>query len=502
MTTTGREYWRSLDQLGETPQFLEWLHREFQDGATELDQPSRRKLLQLMAASFGLAGLTACRRPVEKIVPAAKGVEDFIPGNPLHYATAMALAGTVAGLLVETHDGRPTKIEGNPRHPLSVGAASAFAQAEILSLYDPDRSRTVLHNGRKSSWDEFARAVSEMRGRVRFLSPRVVSPSLEAVREAALKRFPGALWTEYEPVSDAGAVEGAVAAFGQPLRPIHHFEKADVILALDADFLGLEAPSMAAIRDYSRRRRPEAMNRLYAVESQFSLTGAAADHRFRVRAGEVGAFGREIATGNHPVARDLAAHKGRSLVLAGPRQPAEVHALAYWLNHQLGNTGETVTFVAAERPAALSVEADALVILGGNPAYTAPADIGVAALLKKIPLVVHLGLEVDETARLAHWHLPEAHFLEAWGDVRALDGTVSIQQPMIQPLYDGKTAAEVLALIAGSKDQRAYDIVRNYWQGQWPPPSARSVGAGRSTRASSKAQRPQRSSPLPPPLPH
>ncbi len=471
MRATGKRYWRSLDQLGETPQFLEWLHREFQDGATELDKSSRRKLLKLMAASFGLAGLTACRRPVEKVLPAVKGVEDYIPGNPLYYATAMSLAGSVTGLLVETHDGRPTKIEGNLRHPLSMGAASAFAQAETLSLYDPDRSKEVLYQGRRSSWLRFAQAAAKLSGRIRFLSPRVVSPSLEAVREAALKKFPGAAWIEYEPVSDREAVEGAIATFGQPLRPFYHFDKADVILALDADFLGLEAPSMAAIRNFSRRRRAEVMNRLYAVESQFSLTGAVADNRLRMRAGEIGSFAREIAAGRHPIAKDLAVHKGRSLIIAGPRQPAEVHALAYWLNHQLGNIGQTITFVAAEKPApiqALAGEADALVILGGDPAYSAPADSGLAAAVKKIPLVIHLGPEVNQTARLAHWHLPEAHFLEAWGDARAADGTVSIQQPMIQPLFGGKTAAEVLALIAGYKDQRAYDIVRNYWQGQWP----------------------------------
>ncbi|MCX6636834.1 MAG: molybdopterin oxidoreductase, partial [Acidobacteria bacterium] len=455
MITTGREFWR-----------------EFQDGAAELDESSRRTLLKLMAASFGLAGLTACRRPVEKILPAAKGVEDYIPGNPLHYATAMSLGGSVAGLLVETHDGRPTKIEGNPRHPLSGGAAPAFAQAEILSLYDPDRSRAVLKDGQKSSWEEFAQAIAALRGKVRFLSARVMSPSLEAVRRAALEKFPGATWSEYEPVSGGEVLQGTLLAFGRPLQPHYHFDKADVILALDADFLGLEAPSMAAIRDFSARRSATRMNRLYAVESQYSLTGAMADHRFRMRASDIARFAQDVAARRGPVWKDLTAHKGRSLVIAGPRQPAAVHALAHWLNQQLGNIGETVTFTAAavdQGPAgALAGEVDALVMLGGNPAYDAPGDLNFAESLNRIPLAIHLGAEVNETARLAKWHLPEAHFLEAWGDVRAADGTVSIQQPMIQPLHDGKTAAEVLAMIAGYKDRRAYDIVRNHWQAQWP----------------------------------
>ncbi|MBI4875772.1 MAG: 4Fe-4S dicluster domain-containing protein [Acidobacteria bacterium] len=448
---------------------------KFPDGMLELSAASRRRILKLMGASFGLAGLTACRRPVEKILPAVKGVEDYIPGNPLYYATAAPVAGSVAGLLVETHDGRPTKIEGNPRHPSSGGAASAFAQAEILSLYDPDRSQAVLRGGEKSSWEEFARAVREMRGKVRFLSSRVASPSLASMRKIALEKFPGSAWVEYEPVSDREVLAGAQLAFGQPLQPHYHFDKAEAILALDADVLGLDAPSQAAIRAFSRRRGASS-NRLYAAESQFSITGAMADHRLRMCSGDIARFAQELPAGSHPIWKDLAAHKGRSLVVAGPRQPAVVHALAHWLNAQLGNLGETVTFTAAPAPG-LSIaelaqemsrgEVGALVVLGGNPAYDAPADTNFAGGMKKVPLSIHLGLDLNETAKLASWHLPEAHFLEAWGDVRAADGTVSIQQPLIQPLYGGKTAVEVVALLAGHRDQRAYDIVRGLWQAQW-----------------------------------
>ena len=298
---TGPKYWRSLDELADTPRFRDWLHREFPEQATEmLDSPSRRTLLKIMAASFGLAGMTACRRPEEKILPASKGVEDYIPGNPLYYHTVMPFAGSAAGLMVECHDGRPTKVEGNRLHPLSGGATTAFAQAEILNLYDPDRSREVLRGGRRSSWEEFfeaARGIGQ-KGAVRFLSGRVISPSLEAVRAHALARWPGAKWIEYEPVWDANAVAGAELAFGQPLRPRYRFEKADVILALDADFLGLDAAAVTDIRDFSRRRKAEhgghgkpGMNRLYAVEGQFSITGAMADHRLRLRVSEIEGFG-------------------------------------------------------------------------------------------------------------------------------------------------------------------------------------------------------------------
>ncbi len=473
---------------------------EFPEGASVLDDPSRRTLLKLMGASLGLAGLTACSRPVENILPAAKGVEDQIPGNPLFYATAMSLGGVATGLLVEAHDGRPTKVEGNPDHPFSRGAASAFHQASILGLYDPDRSREVVHDGQPSTWDEFAgfakEAFSRAAGeRVRFLSQTVNSPSLEAVRTHALSRFPQAKWIEYEPISEDQVLAGAELAFGRFVRPLYHLDKADVILSLDSDFLALDSPTVAYTRDFSARRHvaseKDTMNRLYVVESQFSVTGAMADHRLRLRAGEIEEFAADLARAlgvlpaglnvlnNDPrrkwlaaLARDLKKNAGRSLVLAGPRQTAAVHAAAHWINHALGNLGKTVTYIETQRrpqlPALKELAADiaaghveTLVILGGNPAYDAPADLEFTAAIKKVPTTIHLGLERNETGVLAQWHLPEAHYLESWGDARASDGTASIQQPLIQPLYGGRTAAELLALLSGYKDQRAYDIVRN-----------------------------------------
>lgn len=502
--STGKRYWRSLDELADTPQFREWLHREFPENASEWTSKSgRRQMLKLMAASFGLAGLAACRRPVEKILPAAKGVEDYIPGNPLHYATVFTLGSAAFGLQVETHDGRPTKIEGNPNHRASRGAASGFAQASILGLYDPDRTKWVRHNGERSSWEEFEKfAVARLEGQgdgVRFLSGEIVSPSLEAVKKHALERFPKARWVEFEPVSNDEVMAGAQLAFGQPVRSHYHFEKADVILALDCDFLSLDAPSLAYPRDFARRRKigtpKDEMNRLYAVEPNYSLTGAAADHRLRLRASEIPAFVAELAAelraGGETLrvlappkdarakwlaalAKDLVRHKGRSLVVAGPRQPAAVHAWVHLINQFLGNVGSTVTYAAAEwKPQVEALrelagemaagKVKTLVVLGGNPAYNAPADLDMAANLKKVECVIRLGLEDDETTALAQWSLPEAHYLETWGDARAWDGTCSIQQPMVAPLYDGRSAAEVVALISGYPHRRAYDIVRNRW---------------------------------------
>ena len=498
---TGKQYWRSLDEIQDTPEFRDWVEREFPENASLLQDPSsRRTILKLMAASFGLAGLTACRRPVEKIMPVAKGVEDYIPGKPLYYATAMTLNGAATGLVVECHDGRPTKIEGNPKHPSSGGAASAYAQASLLGLYDPDRSRAIVSNGDKADWDRFTSfANSTFTGDgegLWFLSERIASPSLEAVKAHAMRKFPKAKWAEYEPISEDEAIDGAILAFGEALRPQYRFEKADVVVALDSDFLGVDGAVTTWTRDFARRRKAEAMNRLYAVESNYSITGAMADHRQRLRTSEVRQFAADLAkelgaTGGGlkvlggadkwvaAVAKDLAAHRGRSLVIAGPRQPAVVHALAHVINQHLGNAGETVVYTKtpqrnelmgiarlAEEMAGGGVKA--LVILGGNPAYNAPADLDFEAKLKRIPASVHVGLEYNETAAASKWHIPEAHYLESWSDALAWDGTASVQQPMIEPLFGGRTQAEVLALISGYKDQRPYDIVRNYWMAQWP----------------------------------
>jgi MoCo/4Fe-4S cofactor protein with predicted Tat translocation signal len=505
---TGKKYWRSLDQLAQTPAFMEWLHREFPSSAEEvIDGASRRNVLKLMAASFGLAGLTACRRPVEHILPNVKGVEDYIPGKPYFYATAMVHNGVAQGLLAEVNDGRPTKMEGNPEHPFSLGAANVFQQAAILGLYDPDRARSPRQDGKDVDWKVLDDALKTLSGSLgqgeglRFLSESVTSPSFAAVQAAALAKFPKAKWIQYDAISQDEVRAGAQLAFGQQVVVRPRFDKAKVILALDSDFLGLDADTVLPVKEFSRGRKVAAesdeMSRLYVAESRFSTTGATADHRIKMRASEIKAFVSDLAAalkvgGNElkvvgqgdkkskwieAVAKDLGANRGKSLVVAGPRQPAAVHAMVHLINQALGNAGETVTYYKSTleqtRPQLEAIaelagemskgQVSTLVILGGNPVYSAPVDLDLAANIKKVATSIYVGLDVDETAVACKWSVAEAHFLESWGDALAPDGTATIQQPMIAPLYYGRTQAEIVAALTGYKDQKPYDIVRNYW---------------------------------------
>jgi MoCo/4Fe-4S cofactor protein with predicted Tat translocation signal len=508
-TTTGPKYWRSLDELAQTPQFREWVSKEFPGGTEVLDGQSRRNVLKVMAASFGLAGLAACRRPVEHILPYSHGVEDLIPGQAYYYSTVVSLAGQATGLLVETHDGRPTKIEGNPDHPMSLGAATAMQQAAILSLYDPDRSARFLENGKPTSkswkeFDAFLKSISLGDGSgLRFLSETVNSPSLSAVRDAAIRKFPKAKWVEYEPTAGDNGTE---LAFGQKLTVHPQYDKAKVVLALDADFLGLDSPTPLPTKQFSKRRRIaseedlEKMNRLYMVEAQFSITGMNADHRLRLKPSEVQQFATDLAAslGAAPglnvvgggdrrakflaaAVKDLKSAGAEALVVAGPRQPAAVHALAALINQSLGSAA--VMYTKADAASSInglkalatemtSGQVSTLFILGGNPGYSAPADLQFMAAVSKVANSVHLGEEEDETAAASKWHVPQAHFLEQWSDARALDGTVSIQQPLIDCMYGGKTPAEMVALVIDGPDKKAYDIVRKYWLAQMPSKDA------------------------------
>jgi molybdopterin-containing oxidoreductase family iron-sulfur binding subunit len=511
---TGQQYWRSLDQLADTPEFREWVHREFPEDATSvLDGASRRKILKIMAASFGMAGLAACRRPVDHILPASKGIENYIPGKPLFYSSVFTQNGEAMGVLVEVNDGRPTKIEGNPDHPYSLGATSVFAQASVLGVYDPDRSQQVLEGGNASSWDSFhafsgkslsASALGQGDG-LRFLSGRINSPSYRAVKAEALKKYPKAKWVEYDPFAPENVLEGTHIAFGQPLTPHYAFDKADVIVSLDSDFIGYDTGTVLPTRQFSSRRRltdeTSTLNRLYVVESQFTTTGGVADHRLRLKPSEIASFAADLAAaveGAAPagtdkrskwiaaVSKDLKANQGKSIVIAGPNQPATVHALAFSINQALANTGATVTFTKPVHDLensgigalkALAQELDGgqvktLIILGGNPVFTAPYDLHLGDSIKKAAISVHLGLEANETAAVSKWHLPEAHYLESWGDALSSDGTAAVQQPMIEPIYSGKSQVEVVAALIGYKDQRGIDIVSNYWKGQWKTANA------------------------------
>ncbi|MGB8170008.1 MAG: TAT-variant-translocated molybdopterin oxidoreductase [Chthoniobacteraceae bacterium] len=503
---TGKKYWRSLGQLSGTPEFKGWLEREFPQGAAEFNggETTRRNFLQLMGASMALAGLSfaGCRRPEKHLVPFTRGVEWSIPGKALFFATAFPTRKGAAPLVVQTHDGRPTKIEGNPAHPVSKGATDLLTQASILDLYDPDRSRYFLSKGELSDSAAFEKGLDDLiKGAgdgtgLAFLLEDVSTPSRERLRGLIAKKFPKATWTVYEPL-------GAEAAgvFGPGIEAVPAIEKADVILTLDHDFLGTDG-DVATSRAFSSRRAvtgPDSkMNRLYAVENRYTVTGGIADHRLRLPASQVGAFAVALATEIASVtkdaaldgiakaakvpaakinpdwvkysAEDLVANKGKSLVLAGPRQPAAVQFIAAAMNAALGNLGKTlvgrkVAATASQNLPQLAKQiADksvkALVIVGGNPAYNAPADLEWEKLQASVPTVVRVGFYEDETSLGATWHAPLAHYLESWGDGRAADGSYVSVQPMILPLYGAWSENDVLAKFAGLAKPAGPELVQ------------------------------------------
>jgi MoCo/4Fe-4S cofactor protein with predicted Tat translocation signal len=505
----GPEFWRSLEELAGSREFQEQLHREFPKGASEwLDPVSRRGFLRLMGASMALAGLTGCtKQPLEPIVPYVRQPEELIPGRPLYFATAMTLGGYGKALLVESHEGRPTKIEGNPEHAASLGATDVFAQASLLDLYDPDRSPSVLFEGEIRPFSSFLAAMqapiaAQQSGGgagMRILTQTVSSPTVADQLSSLLRAFPQAKWHQYEAVNRDSARAGAELAFGRAVEAQYRLADADVILSLDADFLYGGFPGFEPYaREFGNRRDPDAsaMNRMYMVESSTTATGGNADHRLPLSTAQVEQFARAVAgklgieagagalsgaAGKFmdAVVADLQQHRGRSLVIAGDQAAPVVHALAHAINDALGNAGKTVVYtdpVAASwtdqtqslRELAADMAAgkvEFLLILGGNPAYDAPADLNFAdTLKKKVPLRVHLGLYANETAELCHWHINEAHYLEAWGDARAWDGSVLLTQPLIAPLYDGKSVSEVLAVFLGQGQSSGYEILRAYWQ--------------------------------------
>jgi len=510
---SGKQYWRTLEELAGDPQFEELLHREFPRQAPSEwdDSVDRRDFLKLMAASLAFAGLSGCgRTPEQYVVPYVKQPDGMVLGKPQFYATVMPFGADAIGLLVESHEGRPTKIEGNPDHPSSLGATNVFAQASILNLYDPDRAQTVTKFGEIQTWAAFldsAQAIAaEAKGSngagFRILSGIVTSPTLAAQIQSLLALFPQAKWHQWEAAVGDGTREGAKLAFGSYLNTVYRLEKADVILSLDSDFLGSGSGHIRYAREFSRRRKlngpNDTMNRLYVVEPTPSVTGATADHRLPLRASEVELFARALAAklglgGSAAVppdaekwlgavAKDLQNHKGASLVVAGEQQPAEVHALAHAINAALANVGTTLYYTepVEARPVnhleslrELCADIGAgkvatLLILGVNPVYTAPHDFDFASLIgfdkktkqKKVKNTIYVNSHFDETAELCDWHVAESHYLETWGDARAFDGTVSVIQPLIAPLYHTHSAREVLAAFGDKPGVSDYDALR------------------------------------------
>ena len=512
---SGKRYWRSLDELADSPDFRAYLEAEFPHVVPMLAAaPNRRQFLKLMGASLALAGLTGCRWPRETIVPYAKRPQGRLPGVPVSFATAFERSGVATGLLVTSYDGRPIKVEGNDQHPDSRGATDALAQASLLELYDPDRSRMPAFRDNEglvdSTWEAFYAAFGPVIERVRaargahlyVLAQADSSPTLRRLRQQLLQQCPQAQWFEYEPLSRDNERAGTRLAFGRPLRPVMDLRRADVIVSLDDDFLLTHPASVRYTRDFAARRTAGdgTMNRLYVIESTLSLTGSNADQRFAQRSGLLGrrllqlaaalaGLGLKLplelsAPGDEPqwvetIAKDLWEHRGRGVLTVGPRQPAEVHALAALLNAALGNAGHTVSYVdlpdpqrpthlEAIRQFAQRVAADrdaVVVVLGGNPAYDGPADLELGKLLAARQSV-HLSLFRDETSQVCKWHLPQAHYLESWGDACGFDGLASIVQPLIEPLYQGRSAIELLAWLCSGKPAGGYELVRRTWQGR------------------------------------
>jgi MoCo/4Fe-4S cofactor protein with predicted Tat translocation signal len=508
----GSRYWRSLQEVAGTKEFEDYLHAEFPRLASVMESSTdRRRFLQLMGASIALAGLAGCtKQPEEKIIPYVKQPEVLVPGEPLYYSTAMPLDGYGHGVIVTSNMGRPTKIEGNPDHPASLGATSVFAQASVLTLYDPDRSQVITNKGTISTWTKFKEALDgplsaqrALQGAgLRILTETVTSPTLSSQIGDLLKQFPKARWHQFTPVNSDSEREGTRLAFGEVAQAHYSFDKADVVVSLDADFL-MEGPSsVRAMRDFSKRRRisteKETMNRLYVAEATVTNSGTMADHRLPVQSGMIRLLARALASrlgvsgiSHNPAlanprfetwvesaARDLMNHRGTGIVIAGAHQPPVVHALAHAMNEALGNVGRMVTYtepvdagMELQRESLQKLVADMrsgavdiLVVLGGNPVYTAPANLHFAEALRKVGFSVRLGLYNDETSAESVWHIPEAHYLETWSDIRAYDGTVSIVQPLITPLYDGKSPHDLLAELTGNSGTKAYDIIRSVWE--------------------------------------
>ena len=513
---SGPRYWRSLDELADTPEFRQWVENEFPAGAPEMTDPvNRRHFMKIMSASFLLAGfgLTGCRRPVSNILPFTKQPEGYLHGVPQYFATAMPSRSGAIPLVVKSNDGRPTKVEGNALHPENNGATDRFAQASVLDLYDPDRARHFKQAGKvvtePVALDFLSGLSRELAGKsgegLCFLLERSSSPSRARLQKLVADRFPKAKWFIHEPVDFDIHREAATLAFGKPVKPSYRLDQAKRIVALDCDFLGAEEDLHRLIRDFARGRKIESpdksqaedlINRLYMVESLMTLTGINADHRLRVSPSAVLPLaaalaaevipqgGGELATalaalgkpaGVEPkwiseCAKDLLAHAGKCVVVAGQRQPPSVHALAHAMNAALGNVGKTVVFHETPAPQEGSIgelakalnagQVGTLVILGGNPVYGAPAELDWAVTQRKAKLVVRLGVSEDETFAVSDWSIPQLHYLESWGDARTSDGSLVPIQPLIAPLFEGLTELELLARIAGLEPNSGYEIVR------------------------------------------
>ncbi len=498
---TGKRYWKTLDELADTPEFNELMREEFprQAGAGEwVDAVSRRGFLKVMGASLALAGMAGCtKQPDEPIFPYVKQPEDLILGKPMYFATAFPFPTGAIPVLVKSDSFRPIKVDGNPEHPMSKGKSDALTQGTLLDMYDPDRSQKVMYHGEVSSFGAFQNAFVAAAKKtdggtgIYFLSETITSPTLAAQWKQVQTAYPNAKLVQWEPVNQDSSRAASKAAFGSYTDAQYKLEDADVILSLDADFLGGIAqpgflPMAAAYAERHRYEETKTPNRLYVVETMPTVTGFKAEHRLALKPSALVAFAQGLASGAAPqglsadgqkffaaLSADLKKSGGRCVVIPGEQAPAAVHAAAYALNASLGAVGKTVVYTETVNPVPSEQVADLkslvsdinagkvqwLVMLGVNPVYSAPVDLDFRSAFEKVPMTVHLGSHVDETGAISNWHINKAHYLESWSDARAYDGTISIIQPMIAPMYDGKSAHDVLQTLLDNPQASAYDAV-------------------------------------------
>lgn len=508
----GKMLWKSWEELADQPEFQTWVEDEFPNRSTLL-QMDRRKFLTVSGAAMAMAGLTGCRiLPHLKAVPYVRAPEELINGKPLYYATTLTRGGFATGVVVRSDEGRPTKVEGNPQHPASLGATTVWDQAEVLGMYDPDRSQEIVNRREPgadndlrepASWDQFwdsarrelvNRAVAGGAG-LAILTEAITSPTLAAQVADLLRTYPNARWHTYEPAGRQNVYAGTALAFGRPLNPVYRLRAARVIVTLDADWMLMQPGNLRLNREFSDGRRirqgRQTMNRLYTVESSYTITGASADHRFAVKPSEIEAVARalyaavsgdatvgEVAGVNvRAIADDMLANRGASVVLVGSHSSPAVHALESAINSAIGAVGSTVVYTPpieaqvgndAATLGALVDDMNAgrvkmLAVLGGNPVFNAPADYQFGQAMAKVPFRLRLGLYDDETSALSHWHLPMSHPFEEWGDARAFDGTTSIVQPLIAPIYETRSLLEFVAQMAGNP-RPGEEIVKEYWR--------------------------------------
>ncbi len=510
-------WWRSLQQLHDDPEYRKFADSEFPDDGDKKEiNLSRRSFLSVMGASLALAGFTGCRRPVEKIVPYVDAPEKLVLGEPEYYATTMPFSTSAYGVIVTSVEGRPIKIEGNDLHPSTKGKSNSFIQSSILNLYDPDRSKETRHNNEVSSFNEFVTSWNEIKTEydgnggegLAVLCEESTSPTLARLKKEISRKYPKIQWVVFDSVSDENIYHGIELATGKSLSPVHSFEKAKVIVALDADPLATDSENVSNALGFARGRKvsspTDSMNRLYVAEPGYSITGAMADHRFRVPSKHILEFAigigeelealglkvpalrgyKRLKTNScnrdwmKAIAGDLVKNLGESLVVAGRRQDPAVHALITTINHALGNTGKTLKFVSgndiqvSDRKSFASLVKDmdggkisTLFIIGGDPVSNAPADVDLTTALSKVKNAIHLGHQKNQTAKVCGWHINRTHYLESWGDCRAADGTVSVVQPMIEPLFYGKSEIELLNLVVTGEFKPGYELVRETWAG-------------------------------------